>query len=103
MQPQSTRAMKHKAIFSLQACLVLLSLSPPIDERRNEGAQKVTRSEKNFHRSNPPLEAWEAGIAPETEGLSVVGGLMRGTGATLRSGRVRVLARRTVVPDEKGG
>lgn len=95
--------MKHKAIFSLQACLVLLSLSPPIDERRNEGAQKVTRSEKNFHRSNPPLEAWEAGIAPETEGLSVVGGLMRGTGATLRSGRVRVLARRTVVPDEKGG
>jgi len=95
--------MKHKAIFSLQACLVLLSLSPPTDERRNEGTQKVTKNEKSLHRSNPPLEAREAGIAPEAEGMSVVGGLMSGTGATLRSGRVRVLARRTVVPDARGG
>jgi len=44
--------------------------------------QKVTKNEKSLHRSNPPLEAREAGIAPEAEGMSVVGGLMSGTGAT---------------------
>jgi hypothetical protein len=41
-QAQSKMTKKHKAIFSLHACLVLLSLIPPIDERRNGGAQKVT-------------------------------------------------------------
>jgi hypothetical protein len=42
-------------------------------------------------------------MAPDVEGMSVDGGLMSGTGATLRSGRVRVFARRTVVPVGAGG
>jgi hypothetical protein len=37
---------KHRAIFSLQACRTALSLRPPTDLKRTEGAQKVTTREK---------------------------------------------------------
>lgn len=43
------------------------------------------------------------GTQPDADGAREDGGLMRGTGATLRSGRVRVFARRMVVPEEMGG
>lgn len=101
-QPHSTTAIKHKAIFSLHACIVPLSFKPPIERNKNEGAQKVTSKEKRRQMSKPPPEAL-GGITPEPDWASVDGGFMRGTGATLLSGRVRVLARRIVVADAIGG
>jgi hypothetical protein len=37
---------KHRAIFSLQACCTALSLRPPTVLKRTEGAQNVTTREK---------------------------------------------------------
>jgi hypothetical protein len=42
------------------------------------------------------------GSESEGEGMRAVGGLINGTGATPRSGRVRVFARRIVGPEEGG-
>jgi hypothetical protein len=53
--------------------------------------------------SYPPPEALVDATTPELEGARVDGGFMSGTGATLLSGRVRVLARRIVVAEEIGG
>lgn len=101
-QQQSRKITKHKAIFSLQACIFALSLRPEKELRRKEGAQNVTILEKARHGSTPvprnPLD-----IEPDALGASERVGLMRGTGATLRSGRVSVLARRMVVPIDNGG
>jgi hypothetical protein len=69
---------------------------------KNEGAQKVTTWEKMRHGSKL-LPRMPGGIEPDAEGASVEGGLISGTGATLRSGRVSVLARRMVVPEDRGG
>lgn len=101
-QQQRRKIMKHKAIFSLHACIFALSLRPEKELRRKEGAQNVTILEKARHGSilvpRNPLD-----IEPDAFGASERVGLMRGTGATLRSGRVSVLARRMVVPIDKGG
>lgn len=79
-----------------------LSFNLPTDLRRKEGAQNVTILENNRHGSMP-LPRMPDGIEPDALGDSDEGGLMSGTGATLRSGRVSVLARRIVVPVEIGG
>lgn len=93
--------MKHKAIFSLQACIFALSLKPAKELSRKDGAQNVIILEKSRQGSTPvprkPLD-----IEPDALGTSEGVGLIRGTGATLRSGRVSVLARRMVVPVDSG-
>ena len=84
--------MKHKAIFSLHACRTALSLRPPTELKRNDGAQNVTRREKMTHAS---MEDDGSGTG---KGDSWDCGVMRGGGATPRSGRVRVFALRIVGP-----
>lgn len=101
-QPHRMKMRKHRVIFSLHACTMPLSFNLPTDLRRKEGAQKVTILENNRHGSMP-LPGMPDGIEPDALGDSDEGGLMSGTGATLRSGRVSVLARRMVVPVEIGG
>jgi len=85
--------MKHKAIFSLHACRTALSLRPPTELKRTEGAQNVTTREKMTHASKlNDDDSTAVGRDCCREGC----GLMRGGGATPRSGRVRVFALRTV-------
>ena len=94
---------KQRVIFSLQAWRTFLSFKPPSELKRKSGAHKVTRIEKNVQRSKPDLEVSAKATAPGEEERWAAGGLMRGTGATLRSGRVRVFARRMVAPLGGGG
>ena len=89
--PQRPAIMKQRVIFSRHACCFCLSSRPPSELRRTPGAQKVTIREKIFHGSKPPEVTGSA--AP------MGCGVMRGTGATLRSGLVRVFALRTVAWD----
>ena len=84
---------KHKAIFSLHACRTALSLRPPSELKRTEGAQNVTKREKMTHGS---LEDDDGSVG--VKGDSCDCGLIRGGGATPRSGRVRVFALRIVGP-----
>lgn len=70
-----------------------------MDLRIKEGAQNVTILENSRHGSIPPPED----IEPGAPGDSDEEGLMSGTGATPRSGRLSVLARRMVVPVDIGG
>ena len=93
--------MEHNAIFSLHACCVPLSLSPPIELSKNEGAQKVMTAAKIRHKSNPPSEPALA-VGTDEPPTKLGAGLMSGTGATLLSGLVRVFARRTVVAEDIG-
>ena len=88
--PQKPMMMKQRVIFSRHACCFCLSLRPPTELRRTPGAQKVTIREKIFQGSKPPEVT--VSVAPTPAGC----GVMRGTGATLRSGLVRVFALRTV-------
>ena len=92
--------MKHSAIFSLQACLTALSFKPPIELRRKSGAQEETMRQNMRHDENPVLRLLGWPLA-EAEARSV-GGFMRGTVATPRSGFVRVFARRMVAPEGGG-
>jgi hypothetical protein len=86
--------MKHKAIFSLHACRTALSLRPPTELKRAEGAQNVTTRVKITHAS---LEDGDDSVTGKGDSCDC--GVMRGGGATPRSGRVRVFALRSV-PDE---
>jgi len=88
--PHRQRMMRQRVIFSRHACCFCLSCRPPSELRRTPGAQKVTIREKIFQGSKPPEVTGSA--APTPAGC----GVMRGTGATLRSGLVRVFALRTV-------
>lgn len=58
----------------------------------------MTTREKILHVSKPESSA----TGTEPGGRWAELGLISGTGATLRSGRVRVFARLTVVPEEVG-
>ena len=87
--PQRQMMMKQRVIFSRHACCFCLSSRPPTERRRTPGAQKVRIREKSFHGSKPPEETGSAAPMPGC-------GVMRGTGATLRSGLVSVFALRTV-------
>ena len=88
--PQRQMMMKQRVIFSRHACCFCLSWRPPTELRRTLGAQKVITREKIFQGSKPPEMTGSA--APTPTGC----GVMRGTGATLRSGLVSVFALRTV-------
>jgi hypothetical protein len=86
--------MKQSDIFSLHACCFCLSWRPPRELNRNDGAQKVITREKVFQGSKFP---------PNIESSVETGVLLiRGTGATLRSGRVKVFALRIVVAEASG-
>ena len=90
---QRIEMMKHKAIFSLHACRTALSFRPPMELKRTDGAQNVTTRQKTTHTSKSgedDVEGAEGDTCRESCGL------MRGGGATPRSGRVRVFALRTV-------
>jgi len=88
--PQRQMTMRQRVIFSRHACCFCLSLRPPRELRRTPGAQKVTMREKIFQGSKPPEVTGSAPLTPTGCGV------MRGTGATLRSGLVSVFALRTV-------
>ena len=88
--PQRQMMMKQRVIFSRHACCFCLSRRPPSELRRMPGAHKVINREKIFQGSKPPELTGSAGPTPTGCGV------MRGTGATLRSGLVRVFALRTV-------
>lgn len=87
---QRQMTMKQRVIFSRHACCFCLSSRPPRELRRAPGAQKVTTREKTFQGSRPPEMTGSATVTPAGCGV------MSGTGATLRSGLVRVFALRTV-------
>ena len=88
--PQRQRTMKQSVIFSRHACRFCLSSRPPRELRRTPGAQKVIIREKRFQGSKPPE------VTESVTGTPMGCGVMRGTGATLRSGLVRVFALRRV-------
>ena len=94
--PPINNAMKQSAIFSLHACCFCLSLSPPKELSKTPGAQKETILEKMRQTSQSDSGGDLLADIPEGEGKSVTAGLINGTGATPRSGRVRVFARRIV-------